>query len=253
MPVKPLQTSLSALLLILTMLPLACTGKDDSFEKAMVSFRFDDAFASQVEACRFISSLNMKATIYCIAGRIDHAPYMTWADLRTLQKAGHEIGSHSMTHQYLPCTGRKKHAYQVVQSRELLQQQEMTVRTFAYPYGFSNLLYDSQVRLHYAAAVTYPPGSTGTLNSRSTDPYRINCIESPEREELEKLIFRAVKNRYWLVLCFHRIGTGQGKYITPPRRMEDTIRLVHRFARQGLVDVVTISEGALRLKKNSGG
>ncbi|PKL37969.1 MAG: hypothetical protein CVV44_12435 [Spirochaetae bacterium HGW-Spirochaetae-1] len=246
---KSLQTSLSALLLILIMLPGSCAGKDDSFEKAMVSFRFDDAFASQVEACRLISSLNMKATIYCIAGRIDHAPYMTWADLQTLQESGHEIGSHSMTHPYLPCTGPGNHEYQVVQSKELLRQRGMAVRTFAYPYGLSNFLYDSHVRTNYMAAATYPLGFRGALNSRSTDPYRISCIESPEREKLEELISQAVKNRYWLVLCFHRIGPGQGKYITPPRRMEDTIRLVHRFTRQGLVDVVTISEGALRLKK----
>ncbi|MEJ5990517.1 polysaccharide deacetylase family protein [Ramlibacter sp. PS3R-8] len=61
---------------------------------------------------------------------------MTWEQLRAMAARGHEVGSHSMTHQLLPQLDDAGLAYEVAESRRVLEAKlGSRVETFCYPNG----------------------------------------------------------------------------------------------------------------------
>jgi hypothetical protein len=61
---------------------------------------------------------------------------MTWDQLRAIVARGHEVGSHSMTHQLLPQLDDAALAYEIAESRRVLQARlGCRVETFCYPNG----------------------------------------------------------------------------------------------------------------------
>lgn len=61
---------------------------------------------------------------------------MTWAQLRSLRDAGHEIGSHGLTHEILPRLGEPALTNEIVGSKQVLEAAlDTKVRSFCYPNG----------------------------------------------------------------------------------------------------------------------
>ena len=61
---------------------------------------------------------------------------MTWEQLRAIVAGGHEVGSHSMTHQLLPQLDDAGLAYEIGESRRVLEARlGCRVETFCYPNG----------------------------------------------------------------------------------------------------------------------
>lgn len=61
---------------------------------------------------------------------------MSWSELRTLQAAGHEIGSHSSSHPILPLVSDAQLDQEIAGSRQVLSQQlGREVSSFCYPNG----------------------------------------------------------------------------------------------------------------------
>ena len=61
---------------------------------------------------------------------------MTWEQLRAIVAGGHEVGSHSMTHQLLPQLDDAGLAYEIGESRRVLEARlGCKVETFCYPNG----------------------------------------------------------------------------------------------------------------------
>jgi peptidoglycan/xylan/chitin deacetylase (PgdA/CDA1 family) len=60
---------------------------------------------------------------------------LTWDELRDLQRAGWEIGAHSMTHASLPTLSDQDLAFEVEASRSVIAERLGSCTTFAYPYG----------------------------------------------------------------------------------------------------------------------
>lgn len=61
---------------------------------------------------------------------------MSWDQLRTLVREGHEVGSHSMSHQILTQLDRETLRYEVTESREVLENRlQAPIPSFCYPNG----------------------------------------------------------------------------------------------------------------------
>ncbi|MEL7367661.1 MAG: polysaccharide deacetylase family protein [Myxococcota bacterium] len=64
---------------------------------------------------------------------------MSWAQLRTLVENGHEVGSHSMSHQIMTQLDRTGLEYETKASREIIEERlQSPVRSFCYPNGDCN-------------------------------------------------------------------------------------------------------------------
>lgn len=91
--------------------------------------------------------------------------FMSWEQLRELSDAGHEIGSHSMSHALLTQCDEAALAHEVQTSRDILRDRlNATVDSFCYPNGDANAQVVAAVkRAGYTQAVTTGWGLNGAL------------------------------------------------------------------------------------------
>jgi peptidoglycan/xylan/chitin deacetylase (PgdA/CDA1 family) len=116
----------------------------------LVAFTFDDGFASVAEhAAPILAAHGLPATVFCVAGHLGgsndwesepeggfRSPLASTAQLRDVVAAGLEIGSHGFSHLPLGDAGARSLQRELVGSREELERVlDVSVRTYAYPYG----------------------------------------------------------------------------------------------------------------------
>ena len=111
------------------------------------AINFDDGRANNYKiAYPILEEYNAIATFYVITGRISSSDaYMTWDNLDTLFRSGHEIGSHTVLGGDLVNASWFKGDfndeelfYQLKRSKEMLESRGYNTKTFAYPLGLSN-------------------------------------------------------------------------------------------------------------------
>ena len=221
------------------------------FDKAMLTFRFDDAFVSQLPALEELTSTGMRATVYPITGFVGTPSYMNWDDLARLASGGHEVGSHSTDHDLMLFRSAGYHDEQFLRSRETLRGRGIDAKSFAWPYGIVSPLFGGRVRRVYGNASVYPVLSKGSLNYRDADPFRIQCVTPRKADEFGGYLEQAVRSRAWMVACFHRIGDGGGRFTLEATEFARMVKLAQDYRGKGQVDIVTVSEGAERLAGES--
>lgn len=108
---------------------------------------FDDGYVDNLAACEALEKRGMRATWFIVAGSLGTDPawpgdgrpsgrLLNGNELRQMQTAGMEIGSHSMRHLRLPTLDDEELASQLSISKAVLETTlGRTVSSFAYPYG----------------------------------------------------------------------------------------------------------------------
>jgi peptidoglycan/xylan/chitin deacetylase (PgdA/CDA1 family) len=114
-----------------------------------VLITFDDGYQNNyTEAFPVLRDFGFRATLYVVVQTVGwdnrwhnpatetRVPMISWAQLKELQKAGWEIGSHTMNHPNLKNIELKEMKIEVAKSRSVLAEfMEETPDSFAYPYG----------------------------------------------------------------------------------------------------------------------
>lgn len=96
---------------------------------------------------------------------------MTWAELRDLVESGHEIGSHSMTHQILVQLEDDRLEHEVAGSRRMLEAElGIPVPSFCYPNGDAD---ERVVRSVQRAGYTYAVTTRWGSNRPGTPPLEL--------------------------------------------------------------------------------
>lgn len=118
-----------------------------------VAFSFDDGLKSCLRAARVLEEFEVRACFFVVGGMVGAkepgavekfcrasllmppSELLDWADLEALLEAGHEVGSHTVTHARLADLSGERVYEEIAGSRELLTRRLGTVRHFAWPYG----------------------------------------------------------------------------------------------------------------------
>jgi peptidoglycan/xylan/chitin deacetylase (PgdA/CDA1 family) len=144
----------------------------------LVGLTFDDGYRDFLEyAVPVLQRHGMTGTVYVVAGRIggrnewDTGPQLDIMDVeqvRAVAAAGHEVGSHTMTHPRLAGADADTLVTEIAGSRMILQDVLQTdVTSFCYPYGsFDGAAADAARAAGYDhACVTgdYEPGDRFTV------------------------------------------------------------------------------------------
>ena len=110
-------------------------GTNGYYDKVVI-LNFDDGRLSQyTNAIPILDKYGFKATFYVVCNYIGKKDgYMDWNEIKTLQKEGHDIGSHSMNHVRLEQLSKKNVEYEVGQSKRCLQDHGINAKSFAYPF-----------------------------------------------------------------------------------------------------------------------
>jgi len=219
----------------------------EPFQGALLSFRFDDAFASQVPALGYLKGKGVVGTVYAITGHIGAVSYMTWEDIGSLHSDGHEIGSHTVDHRAVPFLSSQARDYQLGESRSMLERRGITVSSFAWPYGIHDVCDSSGVERHYRNAVDYPWLNIGSLNGKNGDPYRIRCVAPKSLDDFISMLNIAVRRKMWMVACFHRIGGDGGRFTLPMGEFTAMVDYAAELRDKGMLRIMTVSAGAENL------
>ncbi len=152
-------------------------GKFTLPEKPVV-LTFDDGYEDNYTTLLpLLEERGMKAVVFMVTNDIGRPGYLTWDQLRDMEKRGIELGSHTANHQPLTTLDAQMRTDELKLSKLLMEWNGLkTVFAFSYPNG----AYDEELpkllkENEYLAAVT---GEAG-LNTMKTDPYLLHRINIP--------------------------------------------------------------------------
>ncbi len=170
----------------------------------LVGLTFDDGYTDFLEqAVPVLARHGMRGTLYVVAGRLggangwDDGPRLDLLDadgVRAVAAAGHEIGSHTMTHVRLGGADPAVVAHEVTASRRVLEDVlQSDVPGFCYPWGDFDEAAAEAVRAagydHACVTGDYRPGD------RFTVPRSYVAPEDGTARLLAKLARHAVRIR----------------------------------------------------------
>ena len=152
---------------------------------------FDDGHHSNYRlAFPILKKYGFKATFFIIADRVDQDHHLTRGRIKEMADAGMEIGSHGLTHRYLPLLDHKEIEHEVCESKKILESiMKQPVDYFAFPGGHYNR--DSlNLLAHcgYKGACSCLQG----LNDLKTNSYLLKRIELRRRFSIDE--FRHIFN-----------------------------------------------------------
>lgn len=152
-------------------------GKFTLPEKPVV-LTFDDGYDDNYTTLLpLLEERGMKAVVFMVTNDIGRPGYLTWDQLREMERRGIELGSHTANHQPLTGLDAQMRTDELKLSKLLMEWNGLkTVFSFSYPNG----AYDEELpkllqENEYLAAVT---GEAG-LNTMKTDPYLLHRINIP--------------------------------------------------------------------------
>lgn len=130
-----------------------------------VLLTFDDGYRDVFgNASALIDRLGLHATAYVITGRISgpDASFLTWPLVRSLERRGFDIGSHTVNHVDLTQLSDSEALRELEDSRRTLERKlGHPVQWFAYPYGKEDArVVDLTRRAGYVLAVTTQGGAS---------------------------------------------------------------------------------------------
>ena len=103
----------------------------------IVIINFDDGRKSQyTQAKPILDKYGFKATFYAVCNYLDNKKgYMSWKDIETLYKEGHDIGSHGMNHAHLQQLSKKGESFEIARSKKCFEDHGINATSFAYPFN----------------------------------------------------------------------------------------------------------------------
>lgn len=145
---------------------------------------FDDGHYSNYHlAFPILQKYGFTGVFFVIADRVDHTHHLTRDQLIEMVEQGMEIGSHGLTHSYLPLLERAEVERELTKSRHILEDIiHRKVDYFAYPGGhYSKMILDAMIGAGYKGACSCLVG----LTELSTNAFLLKRIEIRKRTVLE--------------------------------------------------------------------
>ena len=154
-----------------------------------VALTFDDGYLSfYTKVWPLLKEYNFGATVFVITDFIGNYNYVSWDHIHEMSNCGIEIGSHSQSHPSLPVLNDVGLSKQISGSKEILEQNGLTIVSFCYPSGQYNTNAVNQVmKSGYKAAVTTKFGIASSNNSHYLLP-RVRINRATNLKNFEKLI-----------------------------------------------------------------
>ncbi|MBN1577513.1 MAG: polysaccharide deacetylase family protein [Chitinispirillaceae bacterium] len=139
-----------------------------------VLLTFDDGLQSVYRhALPLLDGCGFRATVFCVSGFygedsswdiFPHNRHLTREEIRSIAQSGHEIGSHTCTHAYLPYLDDQSVRRELSNSKKLLENIiGKAVTSLSFPYGgWNQRIWEIAQETGYTAATLYR-GHVGVL------------------------------------------------------------------------------------------
>ncbi len=150
-----------------------------------VALTFDDGYNSvYTRALPIMQEFGFTGTVYVCTDFSGRDNYLTWEEMKTLQTAGIEIGSHTKNHIDLQTASTERQTNEIFGSKQALEEiLGVPVRSFCYPTGTYNETTPQLVKVAgYTSAVTVANGQATSKNNY----YLIPRVRVPGWSSLEQ-------------------------------------------------------------------
>jgi len=209
------------------------------FKEPVISITFDDGWKSvATNAAPILGEYRIPTTQYVIIDNIGDPEYMNYFQLKALHDAGHEIGSHSMSHIALGKADDTTVLREMQDSKRALIDAKLARDSeinFAYPYGsYSYHTNDLGASIYSSTRNTNGTATLGfdywdvNVESRFDRTGLIGYTirnETP-MSDIRQAINYAKENNGWLVLTFHQVEDTDSEYAVSKTKFRDILKLV---------------------------
>jgi peptidoglycan/xylan/chitin deacetylase (PgdA/CDA1 family) len=157
-----------------------------------VALSFDDGYLSHYSIAQTLAHMNIRATFYCIA-HFKNPLFARHEYIQEIAELGHEVGSHTVSHQDLTKLSIEKLDFELKISKRLLEDViGDEIIGMAYPNGYFNLKVLSVASRYYEYA-------RSAAVYKQEDPYNVKppnryVISALQVRYLPKLSIKALKN-----------------------------------------------------------
>lgn len=217
-----------------------CATAQDSnlqpFNEPIISVTFDDGWESiYSNGFAILEQCNIKTTQYILAEHFADKAYLSEAQVRSLQNAGHEMASHTMTHPDLTTLSEVEADWELSESGRILSEKFGKARDFASPLGATNSTVMNFIKKHYRSHrnTVGDPKEIEDVDinlSETFDRYNINAFtirRSTTLEEVKKMIDYTIARKGWLVITYHQVdGADRSDFAVSPEELKEQLRLI---------------------------
>jgi peptidoglycan/xylan/chitin deacetylase (PgdA/CDA1 family) len=214
--------------------------------RGLVSVTFDDGWTNQyTNAFPMLTKYGLPATFYIISGELTDQPdYMTATQVKNLQQAGHEIGSHSVTHPDLTTVSAAQLQNEMKNSQVTLQSVVgVPITNFAYPFGAYNSSTIAVGKQYYQSQRSVDRG-LNTKDNFDLTRLKIQEVDSNiSQAQVQGWINAAMAQKAWLVLVYHEIAVTPSDptdqlYTTQPGDLDSELS----YLKNSGVTVLTVNQ-----------
>jgi peptidoglycan/xylan/chitin deacetylase (PgdA/CDA1 family) len=200
--------------------------------RGALSITFDDFPKSAWEVGGpVLADHGAKATYYASGGLCGRTAeglrQYSLDDLLAAHEAGHEIGCHTYDHFSGQRHSAENYLASVERNRIFMKERipDLTMRSFAYPYGHAPLRHRRSLSGMFAAC----RGVRRGLNGPAVDGTLLNGVGLELRQEklysLRRFIEDAAQRRLWLILFTHDVSERPSEYGCTPSQLDEALRL----------------------------
>lgn len=207
------------------------------FQQPIVSVTFDDGWESvYTQAFPILQKNGIHTTQYIITNTFNNFDYMSVAQIQSLQKAGNDIGSHTVTHPNATQLSDNELNKELSSSKQtLVKEFGVPVQDFTSPYGAYNA-HTLQVISQYYRSQKNAEGDPnanvldtinlkGTFKQINIKSYSIR--KSTTIDDIKKLVAAAQSNNGWLVLTYHQVDSSNENFSITPDEFNQHMQYLH--------------------------
>lgn len=205
------------------------------FKEPIISVTFDDGWESVYSnALPLLQKYQVPTTQYILGAEFKNYLYLSEEQIKSMQQAGHEIASHTMTHENLTAINEADRRWELGDSKKILSEKFGPIKDFASPLGAEDDASIDSIKQFYRSNrnTEGDPEITGDedINLASNfDIYSINAFSvrsDTSVDEIKDLIEHTQKNNGWLVLVYHQVDYSGAVYSVTPEVLEAQLKVI---------------------------
>lgn len=223
------------------------------FKEPLLTVTFDDGWESiYSEAYPLLQKYGIPTTQYILGGVFDDYAYMSVSQLHSMQKNGHEIASHTLTHPDLTTLDNEDLDWELKESQRLLAKEFGDIKDFASPLGAFDTRTQAAINTYYRSHrnTAADPASVDDKDVNTAANFDIHNIiaytirRTTTLQDLQALLDYTGQNNGWLVITYHQVEDATLDYGVTPEELEQQLKLIHaakmRTATVGnVLDIIT--------------
>lgn len=208
------------------------------FEEPLISVTFDDGWESVYsEAAPIMSRYDIVSTQYILPGEFNRPIYLSVDQAQSLKRAGHEISSHTYTHQKLTDASERTVRNQLDDSLEVLRKFDLLDEnqlTFAAPNGALAGYSLDQVKQRFSLARNVKADLANDISDNDmnvagkTSRYDVIGYTVGQYTTLDQMraaIDYAHQHNAWFVPIYHQVDESGAEYGISPAEFERHMQL----------------------------